>query len=128
MNPNIVKEKIGPFDVLTANSLLAEVGKPIEISLGNAPEALSFIFNMINDPNKDKYSSEARLIGEKKIELNLFNFIADNVGGGGTTHPVQVGHFQNRRLYYSFYVNSVGGGVQPLFSYTFYLGEEVKDE
>ena len=119
-----MKEKVGTFDVLTANSLLVEVGKPIEISFGDV-DALRFIFNIINDPGKEKYSSEARLVNEKTIELDLFNFVASNVGGGGTKYPVHVGHFQNRKLYYSFYINSVGGGVQPLFTYTFYLGEEV---
>ena len=119
-----MKEKIGTLDVLLSNSLLVEVGKPIEISFGDA-DALRFIFNIINDPGKDKYSSEARLVNQKTIELDLFNFVSNVSGGGGTKYPVRVGHFQNRALYYSFYVNSFGGGVQPSFTYTFYLGEEV---
>ena len=119
-----MKERVGTFDILTSNCILVEVGKPIELFFDDT-DNLRFIFNIINDPAKDKYSSEVRLINDKTIELDLYNFIATQVGGGGTKNPVRVGHFNNRALYYSFYINSVGGGVQPMFTYTFYLGEEV---
>jgi hypothetical protein len=119
-----MSEKVGNFEVLTSNCLLVEIGKPIEISLGEA-DSLRFIFNIINDPGKETFSSEARLVNDKTIELDLFNFITSSISGGGTKYPVRVGHFQNKALYYSFYINSVGRGVQPLFTYTFYLGEEV---
>ena len=121
-----MNEKIGSYDVLTANSILIEVGKPIRISLGNE-DSLVFIYNIINDPGKEKYTSEARLVNQKTIELDLYNFVSNNLGGGGTKHPVRVGSFQKRALYYAFYVHSAGFGVQPLFSYTFYLGEEVEN-
>lgn len=119
-----MKEKIGTLDVLISNSLLVEVGKPIEVSFGES-DSLRFIFNVINDPGRDNFSSEARLVNQKTIELDLYNFISNISSGGGTMHPVKVGNFQNRALYYSFYISSFGGGVQPLFTYTFYLGEEV---
>lgn len=119
-----MKEKVGTFDVLSTKSLLVEVGKPIEIFFGDE-DALRFIFNIINDPNKENYSNEVRLVNEKTFELDLINFVSSSLGGGGTKYPVHVGSFQNRKLYYSFYINSVGRGVQPLFTYTFYLGEEV---
>ena len=119
-----MKEKIGNLEVLSSNSILVEVGKPIEIFFGDA-DALNFIFNIINDPGRTKFSSEVRLVNQKKIELDLFNFVSTDSGGGGTKHPVKVGTFQNKALYYSINIMSAGAGVQPLFTYTFYLGEEV---
>lgn len=121
-----MQEKIGNLKVLASNSLLVEVGKPIEIFFGDE-DALRFIFNIINNPSKETFSSESRLINQMTIELDLFNFVSSNLGGGGTSYPVKVGTYTNKALYYSFNITSVGAGVQPLFTYTFYLGEEVID-
>jgi hypothetical protein len=122
---SLTKEKVGTLEVLASNSILVDVGRPVEISFGEI-DPLKFTFNIINDPNKDNYTSEARLINEKSIELDLFNFVSEKAGSGGTIHPVKVGNYQNRALYYSLVIIS-NGSVQPLFIYTFYLGEEVKN-
>jgi hypothetical protein len=122
---SLVVEKVGKLEVLTSNSILVEVGKPIEINFGEV-DTLKFTFNLINDPSKDKYTSEARLSSEKSIELDMINFVPDSGGSGGTIHPVKVGNYQNRALFYSIMIIS-NGKIQPLFIYTFYLGEEVKN-
>lgn len=122
---SLTTEKVGILEVLTSNSILVEIGRPVEISFGEV-DSLKFTFNIINDPSREKYTSEARLSSEKAIELDLFNFVPESGGSGGTTHPVKVGNYQNRALYYSLMIIS-NGKVQPLFIYTFYLGEEVKN-
>ncbi|MDI9340259.1 MAG: hypothetical protein QM534_06770 [Sediminibacterium sp.] len=119
-----MKVKVGTFDILSSSSLLVELGKPIEIYFGDT-DNLKLIFNLITDPTKEKFKSEARLINDKTIELDLINFVTAQGTGGGNKYPVKIGKFQNRALYYSFVVTSIGDGIQPLFHYTFYLGEEV---
>lgn len=121
-----MKIKVGSFDVLSTKSILIEIGKPVEIHFGDSDD-ITFIFNIINDPSKQDFSSESRLINDNKIEINLYNFIKNNAGNGGSVKPANVGTFQNRALYYSILITSGGFGLQPLFTYTFYLGEEVKN-
>lgn len=118
------KVKIGTFEVLISYSIMIEIGKPIDISFGDVDQ-MNVIFNIINDPGKNSFSSEARLVNQTTIEIDLLNFVTTPPSGGGTKQPVKVGTFQNRLLYYSFSITSMGGGVQPIFNCTFYLGEEI---
>jgi hypothetical protein len=119
--------EIGSLNVLFSGTVLAEIGKPIKIDFGDA-DNLKLIFNLIVDPSKGKFNSDVRLYNERTIELDLINFVLPKeTTGGGSMHPVKIGTFKNRALYYAFIVTSVGSGVLPLFHYTFYLGEEVKN-
>lgn len=121
-----MKVKVGPLDVFMSGTAIVEVGKPIEIFFGDA-DNLKFTFKLIEDPEKEKFKSAVRLISNKEIELDLINFISAGVGGGGSKYPVKIGTFQARSLYYSISVQSIGKNVQPIFTYTFYLGEAVNN-
>src|SRR5688572_15036553 len=110
--------KVGNYDVHSTGSILVEIGKPIEIFFGGEND-LKFIMNLINDPGKANYTSTARLINPKTIEIDLFNFVNSGISQGGSKYPVKIGTLGNRALYYSFLVVSIGNGVQPVFTYTF---------
>jgi len=121
-----MKVKIGPLDVFTSGSLLIEIGKPIEIFFGDV-DNLKFIFRIVEDSEKEKFKSAVRLISNKEIELDLINFIPNGTGGGGTKYPVKIVTLQKRALYYSITLQSISKNIQPLFTYTFYLGEAVSN-
>ncbi|MEJ1240312.1 DUF6864 domain-containing function [Chryseolinea sp. T2] len=117
-----MKRKMGNLEVLVTESILIEADRSVEICLGDADDFVS-IFHFVTDASKPEYSNDSSLTNEKTIVFNLYNFIKDT-GSGGSKYPMQVGTFQNRKLYLSILVNNFGSGVQALFSYTYYLGEK----
>lgn len=117
-----MKRKVGNLEVLVTESILVEADRSVEIYLGEADDFIS-TFHFITDATKPEYSNDSSLASEKSIRFNLYNFIKDQTGSGGSKYPIRVGTFQNRDLYLSILVNNFGSGVQPLFSYTYYLGE-----
>lgn len=118
-----MKRKVGTLEVLITESILVEANKSVEIYLGDAHDFIS-IFHFITDASKQEYSNDSSLVNEKTIIFNLYNFIKDQTGSGGSKYPMHVGTFDNRKLYLSILVNNFGSGIQPLFSYTYYLGEK----
>lgn len=118
-----MKRKVGNLEVLITESILVEANKSVEICLGEINEFKS-TFNFITDPEKPAYSNDSALMDDQAIVFNLYNFIQDQTGNGGSQYPLEVGVFQDRTLYLSILVNNFGFGVQPLFSYTYYLGEK----
>jgi hypothetical protein len=118
-----MKRKVGNLEVIVTESILIEVDKSVEIYLGDANDFIS-VFHFIADDSKPEYSNDSSLINEKTIVFNLYNFIKNHTGTGGSKYPIRVGDFQNRELYLSILVNNFGSGVQALFSYTYYLGEK----
>jgi len=119
-----MKLKVGTLDVLSTNTILVEVDKPIEINFGDA-EDLICIFNLITDPSKAEYSNDSVLTANKTIVFNLYNFVKDQTGGGGSKYPFRVGVYEDRELYCSIMINTVAIGLQPLFTCTYYLGEKI---
>ena len=118
-----MKRKVGNLEVLITESILIEADRSVEIYLGDTNDFIG-IFHFITDASKPEYSNDSSLANEKTIVFNLYNFIKDHTGSGGSKYPMQVGTFQNRELYLSILVNNFGSGVQALFSYTYYLGEK----
>lgn len=118
-----MRSKVGNLEILITESILVEADKSVEICLGDADDFISF-FHFITDASKPEYSNDSSLTNEKTIVFNLYNFIKNHTGSGGSKYPIQVGTFQNRELYLSILVNNFGSGVQALFTYTYYLGEK----
>ena len=117
-----MKRKVGNLEVLITESILVEANQSVEIYLGDSNDFKS-TFHFIADASKPAYSNDSALVDEQTIVFNLYNFIQDATGTGGSQYPMEVGVFQDRILYLSILVNNFGSGVQPLFSYTYYLGE-----
>lgn len=118
-----MKRKVGNLEVLLTESILVEANQPVEIFLGKENDFKS-TFNFITDPSKPAYSNDSYLIDEQTIVFNLYNFIQNQAGNGGSQYPMKVGMFVNKAIYLSILVNNFDFGVQPLFTYTYYLGEE----
>ncbi|MDF2455110.1 MAG: hypothetical protein K0R51_1103 [Cytophagaceae bacterium] len=118
-----MKRKVGNLEVLITESILVEADQSVEIYLGDLNDFKS-TFNFITDPSKPAYSNDSALVDEQTIVFNLYNFIQSQTGNGGSQYPMEVGVYQDRVLYLSILVNNFGFGVQPLFSYTYYLGEK----
>lgn len=118
-----MKRKVGNLEVLITESILVEADKSVEIYLGDGNDFIS-IFHFITDASRPDNSNDSFLVNEKTIVFNLYNFIKGYTGSGGSTYPMQVGTFQDRALYLSILVNNFGSGIQALFTYTYYLGEE----
>jgi len=116
-----MKRKVGNLEVLITESILVEANTSVEIYLGDLNDFKS-TFNFITDSEKPAYSNDSALMNDQTIVFNLYNFIQNQIGNGGSQFPMEVGVFQDRVLYLSILVNNFGFGVQPLFSYTYYLG------
>ena len=119
----VMKRKVGNLEVLVTESVLVEANKSVEIYLGDANDFVT-VFKFSTDTSKPEYSNDSYLTDSQTLVFNLYNFIKDQTGSGGSQYPMKVGVFQKRELYLSILVNNFGSGVQSLFSYTYYLGAE----
>ena len=118
-----MKIKVGALEVLHSGSVNIERGKSFEFHLEKQGEdPMIFRLFLTADPNEDNYKMKPELIDNNILEINLVNFDHEG-GGGGTTKPLRLGTFQNRALYFSFFLPGSMKGITPVFSYTFYSGE-----
>src|SRR5436189_3382442 len=112
--------KVGPLEVHSSNSILVEIGNPIEIEIGGESD-LTLIINLVNDPNKEKFKFHFTIPKENTLEIQMYNFITKDFSNGGTAKPFKIGTLSNKTIYLSVLVNSFGNGLQTLFTYTIYL-------
>ncbi len=120
--------KVGTLDVLNSGSFLIERGKSFEFDIPEPDkEPLKLILFLTDDKSEKKFLMNPRLIDKTTLEINLVNFDEKGVGGGGLLSPTKIGTFQDRALYFAFFISTVNDKVMPLFNYSFYLGEEEVD-
>jgi hypothetical protein len=119
-----MKIKVGTLDIIFSGSFLIERGKQFEFVIPDKDELpMRLIIFLIDDKNEKHFTIRPRLIDTQTLELSLVNFDHKQVGGGGTTHPLNIGTLHDRQLYVAFYLSVLTDTVMPLFYYTFYLGE-----
>lgn len=105
---------VGDKELLTSGVVHLQNQKEISFRLAN----LNFIFRFTSDTDKPRFTGE---MVEDKLILNLFNF--KNSLGEGRLDPVQIGTFESRKLYVTWYVNTVEVETDSrIFQYAFYLG------
>ena len=93
--------------------------EPLIFAISDLKVKISFL-----DNTDEKQAILPNQIGAKEIELKLVNF--NNSLGTGTTEPLGIGTVSNKRLYLNFVVHALGN--QKTLHYTWYLGEEVRNE
>ncbi len=121
-----MKVKNGSNDLLTSGVIIPEIGKPIEIMLGDA-DNLTIVIYLIQDASKGNFIMESKVVSNTRLEVSLINFITKGIGGGGSKNLLKIGTVQNRVLYFSFNILSITPDIMPVFQYNFYLGEGVQN-
>lgn len=118
ISPIEVKIKSAGKDVVSSGSCHTFDNKNLEVEIAG----LRFIFEFLSDSEGQRIEKE--VANETSLKLKVYNF--DNSLGTGTTNPIPMGTVSGRRLYMSFLVHTLSKESSKLFTYTFFLGEDVK--
>jgi hypothetical protein len=94
-----------------------------KVVLGGGTESLTFLLNFETIADKP-LNLHSKPVDNRTLSLTFTNW--DNVLGTGLLQALQVGSFNNRKLYLLIFVRKIGGkGDQKLVTLSFYTGEEV---
>ena len=109
------------LEVISSGTFLTADSNKAEIFLCN----LCFELRFSNTDGIARMKAEDGEKG-KRIVFNLENF--NNPLGAGNTIPLEVGELNNRKLYFSFYINAYDSDSIKRVTYTFYLGENCNEQ
>jgi hypothetical protein len=121
-----VKVKNGNLDMILSGTLIVNSLETTFITLsGAAGEILnfSFIFETKNDQANAEPSTLNKIINDTLLEVTFVNFF--NPFGIHAREHIKVGSFENRELYFQYFISAYPGQNIKVFQYTFYLGEVV---
>jgi len=114
----------GNFDLLHSGTIMLDANAPTWITISERNETLTFIFRFIPQPSIHNTPSIASIeINATTLETTFINF--DNPLGVYSKDLWLISTFQNRNLYFAYYINSIQGSALKKFHFTFYLGEGV---
>ena len=114
----------GPTEVIDYGTIISFAGNPI--SLHYKELGISIVFEFRTDTDNRGTYVDSSMPEEGTLRLALYNF--DDRFGAGTTKPMRIGKFENRRLYLQLRVYSLAGTGDKTLHYTVYKGEEVGEE
>jgi len=122
--------QVGELELLDDGFVTTPENKSVEIQLDDL--TVEFQFNYEGDKDPD-FEFEAR---EKSLTIILQDFRSGIVMGGttpriGISEPLEIGEYQDQRLYLSFQVSSTVADdevVNSTLFYNFYLGESLEGE
>ena len=120
--------KVGPYDVVESGSIIGFAKHHIEIVIGpeNDRLTLQFIFLPKSD-DQEKNRTDFKVIDDKTASLTFYGFTTSPLGFG-STQALHIGTLTNRKLYLSYRIYTLGELPERLIHYTFYVGEEVKND
>ena len=110
-----IKFRSGGKDILFSGTVQTYDTNDLDIIMQNITIKLKFIATDDKIPKMDKE------VTHNTIKFTLYNF--DNSIGTGTTSPIEIGNFSNRKLYMSIVVYSLSPAAIKTINYTFYLGD-----
>ncbi len=112
-----VQVMVGGLELIHSGLLHMDGETEVSISIGD----LKYTFVFKSDAGGARYESQASGMA---MTINLFNF--NNSLGEGKLKPIQVGYLNDRKLYLTFFGNTlVSEGSIRRFEYAFYFGERV---
>lgn len=112
-----VQVKVGALELLHSGLVHLDGEDWVEIKILD----LSLRFKFISDGGEARYDSD---VVDKTLNITLANF--RNSLGEGKLKPIHIGHIAERKLYLTFFSNtlSLEDNVRQ-FEYALYLGESV---
>lgn len=114
-------------DLLESKTFVAVGLGETVVTIGAGQEMLSFVFDFVQDEDKleGKTSMEWAIVDSKTLRVTLQNW--NNSLGTTLPKPVEIGTYNNRRLFVLFVVRKVGKEEQIReFTFSTYLGEEAQ--
>lgn len=116
----LVKAFVGDLEVIESGTVHVGLNRNLKLQIGNNM-AMEFLF--VEDKKKEKGSIKTRIDGKKMI-WTLFNF--ENTIGEGIINPLEVGTFNDRRIYLSFYISTPNkDNENRIINYVIYLGAKI---
>jgi hypothetical protein len=116
-----IKIKSGIADVIASGTVIAFKNNPVEFIF---EEGNKIILAFQDDDNEGGPKASVEITDSNTLRILNKNF--KNPLGDGTTSPIYLGNFRNRLLYINYRIYDLGGPDKQI-NYTFYLGEEFKN-
>ena len=115
----------GGWDLLKTETFLAVGLGETTIAIDEGPETIRFILNFVETEDDEKASSlRWDPIDSTALRLTLTNW--SNPLGTTLMEPVEVGTYDNRKLFALLFVQKAGAeGQLRSITFSLYLGEEV---
>lgn len=120
-------------ELLSSGSFMSFDEKETVLEVSRGGDHLNLIFNFIHDPNIKGYNTDFQAVGPDTLRLNLTNYKGPL--GMYLKEPVEIGTFNNRRIYLNYYVTSPLSRPIPteagqrikvkVVHYSIFLGENV---
>jgi hypothetical protein len=122
MDNFIKKIKSGTATVLGSGTFITFNEDPVEIDFGvvqGGTGPLKVIFEFTKDKDSEGPVLKSEVVETNKIlKLILINF--DNDFGSGTIKPLEIGTYENQKLFIGFRVHTMANGESKTLHYTFY--------
>lgn len=105
----------------SASFLITDLGETV-ISVGDQ-DPLRFVLNFVEDAD-GKLDLVSEAVDNKTLRITLTNW--NNPLGTTLVEPVEIGSYQNRRLFVTFFICKAGNeGQNRAVTFSLYLGEKV---
>lgn len=89
-------------------------------------ESLCLILNFVHSDQDKRIRKEAEVVNDTTVRITFTNY--ESPQGIYTAEPLRVGQLKNRPLYLIYRISQLQKSKMKHFSYSFYLGSEVKDD
>lgn len=114
----------GGFEVVYHGRVFAYKMNPIEITLSEENDPLTFLFCIETEPERDDFETDIRLVQHNKVRIACINFPRGKPTGNDDM--IHLGVLNNRRLSLSYEVTINYEATAWVLSFTFFAGEGVQ--
>lgn len=118
--------KNGTLDLFTSGTCIVNQNLPTYLNLkGESETPIELILLFEDIDNEPKHETKTNFINENSMEIKFINF--NNALGVFGTKIWELGTLKNRKLFFYYMVRDLINSEMKEVTYTFYLGEEVKN-
>lgn len=115
----VVNKSSGNYSVLDAGTMLAfNSSSNVELEIVMDSD-FSFKLQLLFESNDSKQHDLKSSVNGDTVTLTCTNF--DNPLGTGTKTPIELGLYQGKKIYFNFWVHSLGSKTARKVSYTLYI-------
>lgn len=113
----------GEFEAVYYGRVFAYDMNPIEITLSEEHDPLTFVFCMEYDPERNDFTTDIRLVHYNKVRIACVNFPRGKPTGN--QNMIHLGVLNNRRLSLRYEVTINYEATNWALTFTFFAGEGV---
>ncbi|WP_123042880.1 DUF6864 domain-containing function [Cohnella candidum] len=113
----------GGFEAVYHGRVFAYGMNPIEIVLSEENDPLTFVFCIENEPGRDDFTTDIRLVRYNEVRISCVNFPRGKATGNHDM--IHLGVLNNRKLSLRYEVTINYDATSWMLTFTFFAGEGV---